>query len=247
MKETSLQRLILYNYMAFWKRQHCEDNKKISDGWAGGGGWRGWKRWTGQAQDIQDRANTPVIMMNKARNVRGQTQAGTVLNIHWKHWCWSWSSTTVATWCEEDSLEKTLMLGKIEGRRRRGRQRMRWLDGITDPMNVFEQSPGVGDGRGGWRAAVHGVAKSQTRLSDWTDWRRNTTTREPWINSDDNDVSGWVPQFWQMDPSGGGCWWWRRLCVHRGGCVYVGMGCKRDRYGKSLYLPLNFVINLKLF
>ena len=46
---------------------------------------------------------------------------------------------------------------------------MRWLDGITDPMNVFEQSPGVGDGRGGWRAAVHGVAKSQTRLSDWTD------------------------------------------------------------------------------
>ena len=61
------------------------------------------------------------------------------------------------------------MLGKIEGRRRRGRQRMRWLDGITDPMNVFEQSPGVGDGRGGWRAAVHGVAKSQTRLSDWTD------------------------------------------------------------------------------
>ena len=61
------------------------------------------------------------------------------------------------------------MLGKIEGRRRRGRQRMRWLDGITDPMNVSEQSPGVGDGRGGWRAAVHGVAKSQTRLSDWTD------------------------------------------------------------------------------
>ena len=47
-----------------------------------------------------------------------------------------------------DSLEKTLMLGKIEGRRRRGRQRMRWLDGITNAMNKFEQAPGVGNGQG---------------------------------------------------------------------------------------------------
>ena len=58
-----------------------------------------------------------------------------------------------------DSLEKTLKLGMIEGRRRRGRQRMRWLDGITNSM---EQTPGVGDGQGAWRAAVHGVTKSQT-------------------------------------------------------------------------------------
>ena len=79
----------------------------------------------------------------------------------------SWSSNSLVTWCKEPTHWETLMLGKIEGMRR-GWQRMRWLDGITDSkdMNLSKLQEMVKD-RGVWRAAVYGDAKSRTRLSNW--------------------------------------------------------------------------------
>ena len=87
------------------------------------------------------------------------------LDIHWKDWCWSWNSNTLATWCKELTHWKTPMLGRIEGRRKRGWQRMRWLDGITDvmDMSLTKLRELVMD-----KEAWHGT-KSWTQLSDWNE------------------------------------------------------------------------------
>ena len=129
----------------------------LKEGWAS-------KNWCFQSVMLEKTLESPLHSKEiKPVNTEGNQS----FRIDQKNWCWSWSSNTFVTWCEVSGHWKRLMLGKTEGRRRMGQQRMRWLDGITDLMDMsLRKRWEIVKDRTSWPSAAHRVTKSWTRLSD---------------------------------------------------------------------------------
>ena len=137
-----------------------------------------------------------------------QSGRKSVLSIHWKDWCWSWNSNTLATWCEELTHWERPWCWEILRVKGEGDDRV-WDGWMVSPTRwtwVWASSESLVMDREAWHAAVHGVAKSQTRLSNWTDWLILYTVIKCHRLSGLQTIEIYFSQFWRPRSPRSRCW-----------------------------------------
>ena len=142
---------------------------------------QGFFPWVGNDATFQDDLliipSISAIFFHQSYQWKGNRCKAT-LNIHWKDWCWSWSSNTLATWCENLTHEKRPWCWEWLRAGGEGQQKMRWLTVLTDSMDMsLNKLREIVKNREVWYAVVHGVTKSQIQLSDWTTATRQESTQ----------------------------------------------------------------------